>query len=314
MFSPKIKIDLSNKYLNIRIIYISIMEAENIVRYPIEIFQKYKSIIRETPDILFEFSINDEPVQYASRLKSSNVLNNTEIKANLNFLINRKNMSGQDEDLYDQVVSNLNKISDKNFNEIADEIMNLPYTKSKHIYRLAESILIKSIKESTFSEKYAKLSLSLLPCYIEINENKVHFRTVLLTICQDIFNELIFDPKYDLQVKKKQEYDRQISYETLSLGGLTNFFGKLNKVNILPCQIISFCFDKLIKCIERGDANEVKFEGLKNLVESSVQNIKEKDSKIYEDMHAKVKNILDKKLFTDIRSKFIVMECLELFE
>jgi hypothetical protein len=291
------------------------MEVENnTIRYPIEIFQKYKSIIKNKPDILYEFEIGDETIQYASRLKASNILTNTEIKANLNLLIYRKNMSGQDEELYDQIVSKLNKISDKNFDEIAEEIMNLPYAKSKHIYRLAESILVKSIKESAYSEKYARLSLSLLPCYIEINENKIHFRTVLLTICQDIFNELIFDPKFDLQVKKKQEYDRQIAYDSLNLAGLTNFFGQLNKVNILPTQIISFCFDKLVKCIERGNVPDTRFEGMKSLVESSIKNIKEKDQKVFNDMHIKVKHIIDDKLFTDIRTKFIMMEALEFFD
>ena len=292
------------------------MELENnTIRYPIEIFQKYKSLIKKKPDVLQEYEITqDEEVQYASRLKSSNVLNNTEIKANLNFLINRKNMSGHDEELYDQIVSKLNKISDKNFDEIADEIMNLPYTKSKHIYRLAESILIKSIKEPSYAEKYARLSLSLLPCYIEINDNKIHFRTVLLTICQDIFNELIFDSKYDLQVKKKQEYDRQIAYDTLDLAGLTSFFGHLNSVNILPTQIISFCFDKLVKCIERGTATSNKFDGLKALVESSYKNLKEKDNKCFNDMLTKTKHILDDKLFTDIRTKFVIMEALEFLE
>ncbi len=290
------------------------MEVENnTIRYPIEFFQKYKLYVKDKPDILNEYEIGNENIQYASRLKSSNVLNNTEIKANLNFLINRKNMSGQDEELYDQILSKLNKINDKNFDEIAEEIMNLPYTKSKHIYRLAESILIKSIKEPSYSEKYAKLSLSLLPCYIDINDNKIHFRTVLLTICQDIFNELIFDPKHDLQVKKKQEYDRQIAYDTLDLGGLTNFFGQLNKVNILPSQIISFCFDRLFKCIERGNASGSKYEAIKNIIESSIQNIKEKDEKVYNEMHTKINTILENKLFTDIRSKFIIMEALDLF-
>lgn len=292
------------------------MELENnTIRYPIEIFQKYKSIVKKKPDVLRDYEIlPEEQVQYASKLKSSNVLSNTEIKANLNFLINRKNMSGHDEELYDQIVSKLNKISDKNFDEIADEIMNLPYTKSKHIYRLAESILIKSIKEPSYAEKYAKLSLSLLPCYIEINDSKIHFRTVLLTICQDIFNELIFDAKYDLQVKKKQEYDRQIAYDTLDLAGLTNFFGYLNEVSILPIQIISFCFEKLIKCIERGNASANKFDGLKSLIESSHKNVKEKDNKCFTDMVSKIKHILDNKLFTDIRAKFVVMEALEFLE
>jgi len=288
------------------------MEAE-IIRYPIELFQKYRALVKSKPDILTNFEIGNEHFPSASRLKSSNILNNTEIRANLNFLINRKNMSGQDEELYDQIVSRLNKISDKNFDEIAEEIMKLPYTKSKHIYRLAESILIKSIREQSYSEKYARLSLSLMPSYIEVNDTKIYFRTVLLTICQDIFNELIFDPKHDIQIKKKQEYDRQISYETLDLAGLCNFFGQLSKVGILPCQIISFCFEKLIKCIERGDAHDNKFESIKSMIESSIKYIKEKDSTIYDNMKSKINDLLENKKFTNIRTKFILLEAYELF-
>lgn len=292
------------------------MEAVEIqtIRYPIEIFQKYKILCKNNkPNILSEFEFNGESPQLSSKLKMSNILNNSEIKANLNFLINRKNMSGHDEDLYDQININLNKINDKNFNEIADEIMNLPYTKSKHIYRLAESILIKGIKEPSFAEKYAKLSMSLLPCYIEINDNKVYYRTILLSICQDIFNELIFNPEHDLQIKKKHEYDRQLSYESLELSGLNNFFGELNKVEILPNQVISFCFDKLVKCIERGNAKDNKYEGIKNLVLSSIKNIKEKDQKIYNDMKTKIQNIITNNKFSNIKHKFHLMEALELF-
>lgn len=292
------------------------MEAldNNTIRYPIEIFQKYKVLAQHNkPYILNEFEFNEDTIHLSPKIKKSNILNNPEIKANLNFLINRKNMSGQDEDLYDQININLNKINDKNFNEIADEIMNLPYSKAKHIYRLAESILIKGIKEPLHAEKYARLSMSLIPCYIEINDNKVYFRPVLLSICQDIFNELIFDAKYDIQVKKKHEYDRQTSYETLELSGLNNFFGKLNKVEILPNQVISFCFDKLVKCIERGNASDNKYEGLKNLVISSVKNIKEKDTKTADDMKIKIQNLIDNKKFVDIKNKFHLMEAIELF-
>ena len=91
------------------------MEAVEIqtIRYPIEIFQKYKILCKNNkPYILNEFEFNGENPQLSSKLKMSNILNNSEIKANLNFLINRKNMSGHDEELYDQINMNLNKIND----------------------------------------------------------------------------------------------------------------------------------------------------------------------------------------------------------
>ena len=240
-------------------------ESSEVLRHPIEVFQKYKNIkSNKTVPIVLEQYISNEldkkqnPLLF--KLRSTNVFNNQEIKANLNFVINKKNMSGHDGELYDQIQSKLNKLSEKNFDEISEEIMKFPYTKTKHIFRLCEYILVKSIKESTFTDMYANLCFKLLPCYIEVNSNKVLFRTVLLTICQDMFNELIFDPKYDIQIKKKQEYDRLTSYDKLDLAGLTKFFGALHNKGIMPMQIISFCFDKLIRCVERTDStnNDIK--------------------------------------------------------
>lgn len=289
---------------------------DTITRYSIDIFQKYKTNIKPpTKSVMREFELNmnnTEQSQNASRLKSSNVLNNAEIRANLNFLINRKNISDQDEELYDLIVNKLNKITEKNFNDIVDEFTKLHYTKAKHIYRLAESIIIKAIKEPSHSNKYAKLSANLIPCYIIANDTKVQFRTILLTLCQDIFNELIYDPKYDVQIEKKQEYDRNASYDTLDLSGLTNFFGHLYKYKVLPIQIILFCFDKLYKCIERKDAKPNKFEGIKTLVESCISHIENNDDKIM--MKEKLQNILNEKYYVDNRTRFIIMDAVELIK
>lgn len=293
-------------------------ESTEVLRHPIEVFQKYKNIRsnKTIPITLEQYTANDVEKRTNTllyKLKSTNVFNNQEIKANLNFVINKKNMSGHDGELYDQIQNKLNKLSEKNFDEISEEIMKFPYTKSKHIYRLCEYIIIKGIKESTFSEMYAKLCHKLLPCYIEVNSTKILFRTVLLTICQDMFNELIFDAKYDIQIKKKQEYDRITSYDKLDLSGLTKFFGELNNKGIMPIQIVSFCFDKLIRCIERVEAQNIdaKYEAINSMVLISHTNIKTKDEKVYNDIKSKLEKLMSADKFQSKKCKFLIQDILD---
>jgi hypothetical protein len=294
-------------------------ETPEVLRHPIEVFQKYKNIksnklIPITLEQYISTDVEKKTNTLLYKLKSTNVFNNQEIKANLNFVINKKNMSGHDGELYDQIQNKLNKLTDKNFDEISEEIVKFPYTKSKHIFRLCEYILIKAIKETAaFSELYAKLCNKLLPCYIEVNSTKILFRTVLLTICQDMFNELIFDVKYDIQIKKKQEYDRLTSYDKLDLAGLTKFFGELNNKGIMPIQIISFCYDKLIRCVERIDVQNIdlKYEGINSIVLTCYQNIKSKDEKIYNDMKSKLEKLMVADKFPSKKCKFLVQDILD---
>jgi hypothetical protein len=288
---------------------------DNIIRHPIDVFQKYKYMTKSYPDAFSKYCIEEDNKMLLSKLKPSTVFNDKdqEIKINMHLLINKKNISSQDEDLYEQLMSKLNKINNRNFDELSDEIINLEYTKTKHIHRLAESILIKSINEMAFSQVYAKLCLTLLPCYIKLNDNKVYFKTILLIICQDMFNELTHDSHNDVSIKKKQEFDRQVSYESLNLSGLMNFFGHLSQIDILPTQIISFCFDKLIKLIERKTSTEKIFDGIKNLIESSRTFLKEKDPELIKSMQSKIKELFYKELYIDVRTKFTMMDIMDLF-
>lgn len=288
--------------------------TQTIIRYPVELFQKFRTSVslNNSNEKLSEFFFT-HPTQYSNKLKSSNVFNNIEIKTNLNFLMNKQNLSSSDEELYNLINNKLNKLTDKNFNEIYNDLTNLPYTKAKHMYRLAESIIIKSIRERVYAGKYANLCKKLISYNIIVDEKPIQFRDMIFLICQDIFNELIFDPIYDLSVKKKQEYDRQIAYDTLSLPGLTNFMGHLNNISILSNNVILFCCNKLLECIRREKENLNKYLSLLSLLELSIKNIKTDNLDDYNKLHNKIKSLKQDEEYTEVNAKYTIEDILDLF-
>lgn len=292
-------------------------KREDKSRYPIELFLKYKSG-KKLPSELYEFtherSHNPEMDTLYAKLCPSNVFKNSEIRANLNFLINKRSMTSVDETLYSQIQKYLNKMSAKNFNETVDEIMGLHFTKAKHIYKLAESIILKSIEEGSYLELYARLSYKLIPCFIEQESIKIQFRTVLLTICQDMFTELTYDPKHDpagLMPKTRVDYEKSANYTALNLVGLCRFIGELSSHDIVPIPIISFCFDKIMKYLDRTTditkANQMA-DSVNALLSTSYNALKIKDSKNFALINEKLNDVLTKDKFLNKKIKFSILE------
>ncbi len=292
-------------------------EIDNIQRYPIELFLKYKEINRKFPEELEGYVLDSNYVNThngAKFLKHSTYLSNPEVRANINFLINKKSMTGLDEELYEEIQYRLNKLNIKNFNEISQEIMDLPYSKEKHIYRLTELITIKGIREPILSHVYAELCQKFLPYYIECNnnsndgKNKVYFRTVLLTICQDMFSELITNNKGEI---KKASYERSVSYDTLNFTNLCRFLAELYKIGFINGAIINLCIDKIFKYIDKKEQQTSKFESLKEIIIHSSTTLYNKDKKLFEEIKTKVNNIMTEEKYHDLESKFHTLEIQE---
>lgn len=292
-------------------------EIDNIQRYPIELFLKYKDVNKKFPEELDHYVLDTAYVNShngAKFLKHSTYLSNPEVRANMNFLINKKSMTGLDEELYEEIQYRLNKLNTKNFGDISQEIMDLPYTKEKHIYRLTELITIKGIREPILSHVYAELCQKFLPYYIECNnttnegKNKVYFRTVLLTICQDMFSELITNNKGEL---KKAAYERSVSYDTLNFTNLCRFLAELYKIGFINGAIINLCIDKIFKYIDKKENHASKFESLKEIIMHSAKTLFNKDKKIFDDIKIKVDKIMSEEKYPDLESKFHTLDIQE---
>ena len=84
-----------------------------------------------------------------------------EQKVKTNWILNDKNNQNEDEKLYSATRGILNKLSDSNFNELVEEIINLKIKKSEHLSNLIELIFKKAIVEIKFNSIYGKLCYEL---------------------------------------------------------------------------------------------------------------------------------------------------------
>lgn len=218
--------------------------------FTVDDFYKYKSTNTDIIEDLKPFMVGT-----IKKHRRPVIMHETEIKAYLTTHIQKRNNDTNDEVLYDKVQSLLNKLSNTNFMDISREIRELPYNKSKHIYRLCEKVIIKGIHESNFADTYAKLCQSLLPYYIkekvqnndDIEEKDIYFRSGLLVICQTIFDELVSG------TSKNVPYEKSIDYKKLKLSGLCKFLGELYNNNVINDKIVEQCCILLYKNTLNGN-------------------------------------------------------------
>lgn len=275
--------------------------VSQVIKYPLELFSKYRSYNHPLPNLFDRYKYTNDDFWKKKHISS---LNSPEIRAYLNAHVNKKNMNDEDEALYDKIQALLNKLSNTNFNEIGNEIKELPYVKKKHIFKLCESIVIKSINEMGFCTMYAKLGYSLLPYYImeqinlngEMKEEKIYFRSALLTICQDIFEELT----NTRTVGKTFDYSRSVDYTKLKLCGLMKFLAELYNCDVLNDKIINQCFSTLYKLILKGDDY---YDAINTFSQTFAKKLKNNNLNIYKKVKGEINNLI-----SDENEKTIIYE------
>lgn len=129
----------------------------------------------------------------------------------------------------------LNKLSDSNFNSMAQELTSLEITKQEQLIKLADLIFTKAITENKFSLTYAKLARELAGYYIKENDKQIYFRELLINKCQTMFNDcLLFEG----------DAGKTISRDMAC--GCMKFVGELYNCDLLTNKIINSCFMLLI--------------------------------------------------------------------
>lgn len=285
---------------------------ESTVKYPLDVISKYRHYNHDLPQEFSEYkNIGDE----FWRNSYVSCLNSQEIKAYLCSHISKKDIDEEDKVLYDTIQNLLNKLNTVNYDEIKKKILDIPYTKKNHLLKLCELIVLKSINESGYCVIYSKLSQLLLVNYVIENEDKIYFRSILLTICQDIFEELTGTRV----IGKPFQYERSINYSNLGLSGLMKFLAELYNFNVLPDTIIKKCFSVLYRSILEGDEfydeiavfvktfiKKIKKENMElyNSVKENITKLTKDDIIIYENDEFKFK-------FPKLMYKFKIMEIME---
>lgn len=286
--------------------------------YSLDVFTKCKLYNHQLPEILNSYKHNSDDFWRKKHICS---LNSSEIRAHLNAFINKRNVDCEDETLYDKIQGLLNKLSNNNFNDIGAEIKTLPYLKKKHIYKLCESIILKSINEPSFCLMYAKLCYILLPYYIveqvtdeklEKRDEKIYFRLALMTIMQDIFGELTNSNKIN-----NMEYNRTIDYSKLKLSGLMKFLSELYNCDVLHDKIVEQCF-KILYTKILSDANDETYEAFNVFVITYIKKLRTQNSVMFNKMKSEIETIANGTKegfkFPKLINKFKIMEIMEIID
>lgn len=153
------------------------------------------------------------------------------------WLVNKKFTQTDNEKLYSQFRSILNKLSDSNFNDMARELVEQNIVLHEHLVKLVDFIFQKAIIERKFSEVYAKLARELASYYIiDENQHKIYFRELLFSKCQTMFNDALLASGDTGRCLKTKE----------QIIGCMIFIGELYLNELLIKKIINGCILNLI--------------------------------------------------------------------
>ena len=222
-------------------------------------FMKYKSVYTEIHPSLIEYCHTDRN-NNTNNNNNNNHNNNHQWRTNhvekvpTNWLMTNKLNRTDDDKLYAQLRSILNKLSDSNFDELTKEIITLNICKTDHLVKVAELIFSKAIVEKKFNEIYAKLAKNLNSYFIMDTEtNKpVYFRELLINRCQNMFTSCISSTEE--AIRKDQAL------------GCLRFIGELYNYEMLTSRIIQSCFGILFLKLADSNSNPNILEYMRTLI------------------------------------------------
>ena len=266
--------------------------------YTTDIFLKYKEANRKPHpnfDKYFDNSVGRR------KMVDPQLLSKPDVQLKLNYIITKKNITNEDETLFNNIRYNLNKVNnrmlvdsnDKGLRTTIQALTSLSYTKVEHFQKLADMIVDKAVSEHNFCGIYATLCYELSPYYIEINQNKkIYFRHILLNTCQTTFESF-------LNNCEKIEKER--------LMGLMNLLGELYNKKLLTFKIIKACFDKLGLTLEKSNNSAY---GMAQLVMSTYESLQKETPDLCKYIKAKLNEHADNSKL-HIRSKFAIQNALD---
>lgn len=209
---------------------------------------KYKLVNRDMLPELREFSNN---MNYKIK-KSRGRKNWDKTKIKDNWLLENRLNKTEDDKLLSKMKECLNKLSEKNYDELVEELLNLNYDQPKHLSDLVELILNKAISEYKYSCMYSKVCIRFSTKYILYNNKKIKFRELLLNKCQNMFEESISidkDNKVDPINKNDNKNNNSINNifkQKEQILGCAIFIGELYNEGLLTKRVIHSCFMMLL--------------------------------------------------------------------
>jgi len=189
----------------------------------------------------------------SGRYRNKSTWKKPEKKIKNTWVTDTKKTKTDDEKLHLQIRGILNKLSTSNFNELANEFIQLNIRSKDHLMSLVDIIFKKAIVESKFNEIYAKLCYELASYYIEDNndnDDRVYFRELLLNKCQQMFEEAANIKSLvggtNVPVTETFRSKEQII-------GCIKFIGELYNINLLTNKVVYSCLLILLSKVSPGN-------------------------------------------------------------
>lgn len=262
----------------------------------LDVLMGYKSLNKDMlPEIATYYNNNKNNIT-----KKNVHWRKIETKQEENWLVAKKFNQTDDEKLYSQFRSVLNKLSGSNFNELAQELTAVEITRQEHLVKLAELIFEKAIIEQKFSDMYAKLAREISGYCVKENDKTAYFRELLINKCQTTFNECI---SYDPVIQGKRVITKEIAV------GCMTFIGELYNHDLLTSKIINTCF---LLMLMRAEQN-------KSFVVDSINTLMKTVGHIFNNKAKQESNVIFEKINGLIKSnklpnkeKFALMDLVDL--
>jgi len=232
----------------------------------------------------------------------------------------------EDEELYRETRSILNKLTPENLQKLTSSLINLPITNENRLRNCIDIIFEKAIDEQVFSKTYGQLSKVLSQIKVPSSNDptkNVNFRTMLLTRCQKEFDtdytadvgyeKLMEEVEKETNEEKRKELQEQAEYKLSkakrrSLGNI-RFIGELFKLQMLTEGIMNDCIERLLK----QESDEENIECLCRLLTTIGKEVdKPSNANKMKSYFDRLERIVKKRESTTARIRFMILDIIEL--
>lgn len=273
------------------------------IQFTIEEFIKYKSLNKSILPELIDFCNTQKRSSNTHYNNHHNHHHNNNWRKpeplGENWILASKLKQTDDEKLYSNIRSLLNKLSDSNFDVLISELMALDISKSEHLIKLVEFLFIKALTEPKFGYMYAKLAKGLVNFSIKEQDNVFCFRELLIRKCQMMFNDCVSFDTVNTNITKERAM------------GCMSFIGELYLCDLLNNKIINSCFLLMLIKVDNTKPYLIEFISTLMKVVSKTFIIKcPNESKI---VFEKIQKIIDSGDFLS-KEKFTLMDIMDLIK
>jgi len=151
------------------------------------------------------------------------------------------------------IIELMNKITQKNVQQILESLKTLSYNKTEHFITLATDILIRAMtdpvavkgidlppNQQTLTEIYLLIVVDFFPLMIVENEKEIKFSSIFLDLCKRYFDDFTDSIK---------PLDKNNAYRVDNFKGFTNFLGLLYSRGLINAKVLHSCMTKVVSLI-----------------------------------------------------------------